>query len=405
LPAGIAPEQFAARNSGISYCCWLFLAVIRRSCSLLFFASAVEKPVFPGLRPNPWLFFFCINSVQRRLHWYVSERLTKSAIYMIKAGMTAGAELPNSELEERVRAVRRFNRFYTRKIGVLKEGLLGSPLSLSEGRVLYELAQHDHTRASELAQELGLDSGYLSRMLKSFEAKGVVTKHASKSDRRQIILTLTDRGREMFATIDVRSRDEIAALLRALPASHQAQLVAALERVEHLLGMRGEEADLSFILRPHQPGDIGWIVHRHGVLYAEEYGLDTTFEALVARIAAGFIENFDARRERCWIAERDGEIVGSVLLVRDSEEIGKLRLLLVEPKARGLGIGRRLVGECIGFARRAGYRKLTLWTNDVLVSARRIYESAGFHLAREEPHHSFGRDLVGQYWELPLAPH
>jgi GNAT superfamily N-acetyltransferase len=242
-------------------------------------------------------------------------------------------------------------------------------------------------------------------MLKSFGAKGLVTKHASKSDRRQIILTLTDRGREMFGTMDVRSRDEIAALLRALPASHQAQLVAALERVEHLLGMRGKEADLSFILRPHQPGDIGWIVHRHGVLYAEEYGLDTTFEALVARIAAGFIENFDARRERCWIAERDGEIVGSVLLVRDSEEIGKLRLLLVEPKARGLGIGRRLVGECIGFARRAGYRKLTLWTNDVLVSARRIYESAGFHLAREEPHHSYGRDLVGQYWELPLTPH
>ena len=329
------------------------------------------------------------------------KRLTGSAIRLIKAGMG----LPNSELEERVRAVRRFNRFYTRKIGVLKEGLLGSPLSLTEGRVLYELAQRGRTTASELAQELGLDSGYLSRMLKSFAAKGVITKDTSKNDGRQIILTLTDRGREIFATIDARSRDEIVALLGALPASHQAQLVAALERVERLLGLRGEEAQLSYILRPHQPGDIGWIVHRHGVLYAEEYGLDTTFEALVARIAAGFIENFDARRERCWIAERDGEIVGSVFLVRDSEEIAKLRLLFVEPKARGLGIGRRLVGECIGFARRAGYRKLTLWTNDVLVSARRIYEAAGFHLVREEPHHSFGRDLVGQYWELPLRPH
>ena len=314
-------------------------------------------------------------------------------------------ELPNLELEERVRAVRRFNRFYTRKIGVLTEGLLGSPLSLTEGRVLYELAQCEQATASGLAQELGLDSGYLSRMLKSFAAKGVVAKRASKSDGRQIILTLTDRGREMFATIDARSRDEIAALLGTLPGSQQAQLVAALERVERLLGMRGEEAELSYILRPHQPGDIGWIIHRHGALYAEEYGLDATFEALVARIAAGFIENFDTRRERCWIAERDGEIVGSVLLVKESEEIAKLRLLYVEPKARGLGIGRRLVGECIGFARRAGYRELTLWTNDVLVSARRIYETNGFHLVREEPHHSFGRDLVGQYWELPLTPH
>jgi DNA-binding MarR family transcriptional regulator/N-acetylglutamate synthase-like GNAT family acetyltransferase len=314
-------------------------------------------------------------------------------------------ELPNSELEGRVRAVRRFNRFYTRQIGVLKEGLLGSPLSLTEGRVLYEIAQRRHTTASELAQELGLDSGYLSRLLKSFEAKGVITKHASKSDGRQIILTLTEQGRDMFATIDARSRDEIAALLGTLPASHQAQLVAALDRVERLLGLRGEQGEVSYILRTHQPGDMGWIIHRHGVLYAEEYGLDTTFEALVARIAARFIENFDVRRERCWIAERDGEVVGSVLLLKDSDEIAKLRLLYVEPEVRRLGIGRRLVGECVAFARRSGYRKLTLWTNDVLVSARRIYESAGFDLVREEPHHSFGRDLVGQYWELRLAPH
>jgi DNA-binding MarR family transcriptional regulator/GNAT superfamily N-acetyltransferase len=314
-------------------------------------------------------------------------------------------DVANLELEERVRAVRRFNRFYTRKIGVLKEGLLGSPLSLTEGRVLYELAQREQTTASELAQELGLDSGYLSRMLRTFAANGIVAKHASKSDRRQIVLTLTERGREMFATIDSRSRDEIAALLGVLTASHQAQLVAALARVERLLGEPGKGAELAYILRPHQPGDMGWIIHRHGALYAEEYGLDTTFEALVARIAAAFIESFDARRERCWIAERDGEIVGSVLLVSGDEDTAKLRLLFVEPKARRLGIGRRLVEECIGFARRAGYHKLTLWTNDVLISARRIYEANGFYLVREEPHHSFGRDLVSQYWELPLRPH
>jgi DNA-binding MarR family transcriptional regulator/GNAT superfamily N-acetyltransferase len=378
--------------------CWLISALLLAVPRCYFFAAAGEKARVSAAGTRSLAVFCGIISC---ISGGSGDYLTWSAIYLIKADM----ELPNSEAEERVRTVRRFNRFYTRKIGVLKEGLLGSPLSLTEGRVLYELAQCEQTTASRLAQELGLDSGYLSRMLKSFAAKGVVTKRASKSDGRQIILTLTDRGREMFATIDARSRDEIAALLGALPGPQQAQLVAALERVERLLGGRGEEAELSYILRSHQPGDIGWIVHRHGVLYAEEYGLDMTFEALVARIAAGFIENFDGRRERCWIAERDGEIVGSVLLVRDSEEIAKLRLLFVEPKARGLGIGRRLVAECIGFARRAGYRKLTLWTNDVLVSARRIYEAAGFRLVREEPHHSFGRDLVGQYWELPLAPH
>jgi DNA-binding MarR family transcriptional regulator/GNAT superfamily N-acetyltransferase len=308
----------------------------------------------------------------------------------------------NAELAEQVRAVRRFNRFYTRKIGVLKEGLLGSPLTLAEGRVLYEMAQREHSTASELAEELGLDSGYLSRMLKRFAAKGVITKSASKTDGRRVILALTDRGREMFATIDARSQDEIAALLAELPGSEQTRLVAALGRVERLLGGRREQGGPSYILRPHQPGDIGWIIHRHGALYAEEYGLDIGFEAFVARIAASFIENFDYRRERCWIAEHEGEIAGSVVLVKDSEEVAKLRLLYVEPKARGLGIGRRLVDECSGFARRAGYRRITLWTNDVLVSAHRIYEAAGFYLQREEPHHSFGRDLVGQYWELCL---
>jgi DNA-binding MarR family transcriptional regulator/GNAT superfamily N-acetyltransferase len=306
------------------------------------------------------------------------------------------------ELDDRVRAVRRFSRFYTRKIGVLREGLLGSPLSLTEGRVLYELAQREPVTASDLAGELALDAGYLSRILGGFDKQGLIQKRTSDRDGRQIILTLTDRGRDMFAAINARSHDEIAAMLGQLSGPEQMRLVAALETVERLLGDRRKPGEPSYMLRPHQPGDMGWVIHRHGVLYAEEYGLDESFEAMVAHIAATFIENFDARRERCWIAERDGEIVGSVLLVKDDEEIAKLRLLYVEPKARGLGIGSRLVGECIGFARRASYRKVTLWTNDVLVSARRIHQAAGFRLVKEEPHHSFGQDLVGQYWELPL---
>jgi DNA-binding MarR family transcriptional regulator/GNAT superfamily N-acetyltransferase len=306
--------------------------------------------------------------------------------------------------EERVVAVRRFNRFYTRKIGVLHEGLLGSPMSLTERRVLYELAQRGSATASQLAGELALDSGYLSRILAGFEKRGMLEKRPSAEDARQLILGLTDQGREMFATIDARSHEEIAELLRPISDTDQARLITALATVETVLGGAQKAGAPSYILRTHQPGDIGWIIHRHAVLYAEEYGWDETFEALVAKIAAAFIENFDHRRERCWIAERDGEIVGSVLLVKDTPEVAKLRLLYVEPKARGLGVGSRLVAECIGFARRSGYRRLTLWTNDILVSARRIYEAAGFSLVREEPHHSFGRDLVGQYWELPLTP-
>ena len=311
--------------------------------------------------------------------------------------------MPNAASAKRVAAVRRFNRFYTRKIGILHEGLLGSPLSLTEGRVLYELAQQAPTTASELALELTLDAGYLSRILSGFEKRGLVEKRSSHEDGRRIILALTEPGRELFATINARSHDEIGVLLGRLSGADRARLVSALETAERLLADRPKPEGPAYILRPHQPGDMGWIIHRHGALYAEEYGLDANFEALVARIAAAFIENFDARKERCWIAERDGEIVGSVLIVKDSEEIAKLRLLYVEPKARRLGIGRRLVEECVGFARRTGYSKIMLWTNDVLVSARRIYEAVGFCLVREEPHHSFGRDLVGQYWELQLT--
>jgi DNA-binding MarR family transcriptional regulator/GNAT superfamily N-acetyltransferase len=307
-------------------------------------------------------------------------------------------------LEDRVASVRRFSRFYTRRIGVLHEGLLGSPLSLTEGRVIWELAQRETATAAELAAELGLDAGYLSRILGGFERRGLIDRRPSKRDGRQSDIALTEAGRSLYAAIDRRSREEVAALLGELDDTDQARLVAALETAERLLGQGRKPAGPAYILRPHQSGDIGWIIHRHGLLYAEEYGLDMRFEALVARIAAAFIDNFDAARERCWIAERAGAVVGSVLLVKESDEVAKLRLLYVEPWARGLGIGSRLVAECVRFARQRRYRRISLWTNDVLVAARRIYQAAGFRLVSEEPHHSFGRDLVGQIWELPLAP-
>ena len=306
--------------------------------------------------------------------------------------------------EDRVARVRRFSRFYTRKIGVLHEGLLGSPLSLTEGRVVWELAQHEQATASELAAELGLDTGYLSRILGGFEKRGLIDRKPSERDGRQVVIALTAAGRALYASIDSSSRDAVAAMLGKLDRADQDRLVAALETAKNLLAQSRKSAGPSYILRSHQPGDIGWIIHRHGVLYAEEYGLDQRFEALVAQIAAGFIESFDAARERCWVAEREGAIVGSVLLVKESDDVGKLRLLYVEPAARGLGIGSRLVGECIRFARQRRYRKITLWTNDVLVSARRIYLAAGFRLVSEEPHRSFGQNLVGQFWELALPP-
>jgi len=306
------------------------------------------------------------------------------------------------ELEDRVVGIRRFSRFYTRRIGVLHEGLLGSPLSLTEGRVIWELAQRAQATASQLAGELALDTGYLSRILAGFEQKGLIERRPSEHDARRLIIALSEKGQALYAAIDARSREAVAALLGELDAADQVRLVAALEVAEQLLAPGRKPAGPAYILRPPEPGDIGWIIHRHGALYAEEYGLDQTFEALVARIAAGFIENFDAARERCWIAERQGAVAGAVLLVKENEEVAKLRLLYVEPAARGLGIGSRLVAECIRFARQRRYRKLTLWTNDVLVAARHIYQAAGFRLVREEPHRSFGRDLVGQFWELPL---
>lgn len=303
-----------------------------------------------------------------------------------------------------VDAVRRFNRFYTRHIGVLGEGLLKSPFSLAEVRVLYEIAHRKLPTATELCQELGLDPGYLSRILSKFEKRGLVSKSASQSDGRQSLLHLTARGRKTFATLDARQSAEVASMLRVMPHAGQPRLIQAMRTIETSLGA-GSEADTKtpYILRSHQPGDMGWVVHRHGVLYAQEYGYDEQFEALVAEIVANFIQHFDPRGERCWIAEREGEIVGSVLVVKKSKTVAKLRLLLVEPSARGLGIGKRLVDECLRFARQAGYKKMVLWTQSELPAARHIYQEAGFQLVREEPHRSWGRDyLVSQIWELKL---
>ncbi len=309
--------------------------------------------------------------------------------------------MADEELLKRIDAVRQFNRFYTQKIGVLHEGLLSSPFSLTEVRVLYELAHRERPVASEVGKDLGLDPGYLSRILSSFKTKGFIDSKPSEQDGRQSILRLTEKGKTAFAPLNDRARDEIGILLGALNEGDQNRLVQAMESIKNLLSP-GPKYKMPYLLRPHQPGDMGWVVHLHGMLYAQEYGWDDTFEALVAGIVAKFIQNFDPKRERCWIAEIDGEIVGSVFLVKESETVSKLRLLIVHPKARGLGIGKRMVNECLRFARQAGYRKTMLWTNNVLLAARHIYETMGFKLVLEEPHHSFGHDLVGETWEMEL---
>lgn len=301
----------------------------------------------------------------------------------------------------RISAVRKFNRFYTRQIGLLQEGYLASPFSLTEVRVLYELAHGERTTATGLGKTLRLDAGYLSRLLHGFEERGLVARKPSPVDGRQSFLVLTDAGRAAFAPLDARSREDIGTMLATLPDGDQDRLVGAMETIERVLGERRDPIP-PYLIRPHGPGDMGWVVHRHGVLYAREYGWDERFEALVAGIVATFIEQLDPKRERCWIAEREGDVIGSVFLVRQSERVAKLRLLLVEPAARGLGVGTRLVDECVRFARSAGYATITLWTNDVLDAARHLYERAGFRLVHSEPHHSFGHDLVGETWELDL---
>jgi DNA-binding MarR family transcriptional regulator/GNAT superfamily N-acetyltransferase len=305
------------------------------------------------------------------------------------------------ETENAISRVRAFNRFYTRQLGLLEEGMLDSAFSLTEVRVLYELAHRDGVTASELARELGLDAGYLSRVLGKFETDRLITRTPCANDGRQTVLGLTSRGRKAFAPLNRASQEQIASMLAPLKPDGRDKLVRSMRAIQGILG-GGAEAKVPYVLRDLHSGDIGWIVHRQGVLYAQEYGWDGTFEGLVAEIAGAFIKNFNPKMERCWIAEKDGEIVGSVFLVRHSDALAKLRLLYVEPSARGLGIGRRLVDECVHFARAKGYKSLTLWTNDVLVSARRIYEAAGFKLVKQERHRSFGKDLVGQNWDLAL---
>jgi DNA-binding MarR family transcriptional regulator/GNAT superfamily N-acetyltransferase len=307
----------------------------------------------------------------------------------------------SSALAAPVSAVRRFNRFYTKQIGVLREGHLESAFSLTEVRVMYELAHRDGPTSSELVRELGLDSGYLSRILRGFERRGLIEKTKSERDARQAHLRLTDAGRAAFALLDSRADDEIAALVERVSRDDWRRLTDAMRTIERVLSP-AHESKRSYLVRTHQPGDIGWVVYRHGVLYAREYGWDERFEALVAQIVADFVHNLDPRRERCWIAEQDGERVGSVFLVKKTDTVAKLRLLLVEPMARGLGIGHRLVDECIRFARHAQYQRITLWTNSILHAARRIYEQAGFQLVSEEPHAMFGESLTGQTWELEL---
>jgi len=310
-----------------------------------------------------------------------------------------------------INAVRRFNRFYTRRLHILDEAHLESNLPLATVRVLYELAHRDAASAADLARELDLDAGYLSRILADLGRRRLVTRQRADHDARVSRIRLTARGRARYAVLDARASNDVAALLAPVGDDSQRRLVAAMDTIESILddgrppaATAGARPVAPYLLRTHRPGDLGWMVWRHGVLYAEEYGWDERFEALVARIVSDFVKQFDPSRERCWIAERDGENVGSVMAVQHPERPGvaKLRLLLVEPSARGLGIGQRLVEECIRFSRQSGYHTLTLWTNSVLVAARRIYEAAGFQLVDEAPHNEFGKNLTGQTWDLSL---
>jgi DNA-binding MarR family transcriptional regulator/GNAT superfamily N-acetyltransferase len=309
---------------------------------------------------------------------------------------------PSQVSAARVAAVRRFNRFYTRHIGLLDEGLLSSPLSLTQVRTLYELAQHQQSTAAEVRDALGLDPGYLSRILSGFEKRHLVEKKGSPKDARQTLLALTRKGLQEFERLNARSDEQVRSILSTLSPAKQDDLLHSMQTVESVLNP-GTGGATPFVLRQHRPGDMGWIVWRHGVLYSQEYGYDERFEALVAEIVAEFVKKFDPARESCWIAERDGENVGSVFLVTKSRTVAKLRLLLVEPSTRGLGIGKRLVAECVRFARRAGYKKILLWTQSELAAARSIYQNSGFKLVRGERHDSWSREgLVAETWELRL---
>jgi DNA-binding MarR family transcriptional regulator/GNAT superfamily N-acetyltransferase len=316
-------------------------------------------------------------------------------------------EPSSSPLDARVAAVRQFNRLYARTIGALDEGHLRSPYSLAEVRLLFELAQRESATATMLVAELGLDAGYMSRLIRRLERRRLVKRTASARDARESHVALTAAGRNAFRALDRDASEEVGRLLAPLDDMAQQRLVESMQSITSLLGTSAAPAlaaEPTFILRPPRAGDLGWVVQRHGELYAREYGWDQRFEALVARVVADWVNDFDASRERCWIAERGGVNVGSVFVAKDAERPGvaKLRLLVVEPSARGLGIGRRLVDECTRFARDAGYHTISLWTNSVLLAARRIYAAAGYRLVREEPHDSFGHPLTAETWELTL---
>jgi DNA-binding MarR family transcriptional regulator/GNAT superfamily N-acetyltransferase len=309
------------------------------------------------------------------------------------------------ETERRVAAMRRFSRFYTRRIGVLQDRFLQSPFSLAEARVLYELTQRERPTATELAACLDLDAGYLSRILRGFAERGLVTKTPSPEDRRQSRLALTPKGRKAYAPLERRSHDDVAAMLGALPEADQERVLAAMGTIERLIGEPRREPTAeqrSYVLRAPLTGEMGWVVARHAALYAQEYGWGARFEGLCAEIVAEMIATYDPARDRHWIAEMDGEPVGSVFCVKASDEVAKIRLLLVEPKARGHGIGARLVDECITFARAAGYKKMTLWTHSVLTAARRIYQAAGFELLAQWEHADWGVPVVGETWDREL---
>ncbi|PDT84573.1 MarR family transcriptional regulator [Bradyrhizobium sp. Y36] len=305
------------------------------------------------------------------------------------------------EATDPITAVRAFNRFYTRKLGVLDQHLGKSPFSLSEARVLYELAHRDDLAAKEIGIELGLDPGYLSRIVQNFDEKGLITRKPLPADRRQYQLSLTAKGRQTFAKLNQSSQNEVAAMLAELSSDDATRLTQAMATIEAVLEQRRSQP-AAFMLRSHRVGDMGWVISRQAAAYAADYNWEISYEALVAEICAQFIKNYDPAREHCWIAEMSGEPVGSIFLVKATDEIAKLRLLQVEKKARGLGVGRALVEQCLQGARERGYSKMTLWTQSILVAARGIYKSAGFKLVATEPHHSFGQDLIGETWERDL---
>ncbi len=302
-----------------------------------------------------------------------------------------------------IEAIRQFSRFYTTQIEALGDAYLQSPFNVTEARVIFELAHNKTITAQALSRILKLNAGYLSRKLKSFEEEGLITRTSSELDRRSRVLTLTDKGYAAFDLLNLGSVQQISNILEPLRPHERGELVAALEKAQQLIEGTEKPANVSYILRQHEPGDMGWIVQAHGALYAKEYGWDETFEAMVAEVAAEFLKSYDHRCERCWIAEVDGEIVGSAMVVRQSPDLAKLRLVIVDPKARGLGIGKRLTEEAIRFAQSRKYRVLTLWTNANLIAARAIYEKAGFQLVKSEAYHGFGHDLVGENWDLDLG--